>query len=29
VETQNAYFHLSLEEEIAKRWAEYRQLWES
>jgi len=28
VETQNAYFHLSLEEEIAQRWAEYRQLWE-
>ncbi len=28
VETQNAYFHLSLEEEIAQRWAEYRQMWE-
>jgi hypothetical protein len=28
-ETQNAYFHLLLEEEIAKRWAEYRPLWET
>lgn len=27
VETQNAYFRLRLEEEISKRWDEWRQLW--
>jgi hypothetical protein len=29
VETQNAYFRLSLEEDIAQRWADYKALWES
>jgi hypothetical protein len=29
METQNAYFRLSLEEEIAQRWADYKALWES
>lgn len=29
VKTQNAYFHLALEEEIAQRWADYKALWES